>query len=130
MARITTSVGIEPDIYNSIQQVGDFNVSKFLNQQLRIYFGSETNHSAQIIAKINMIEQEIDDKEAELQRLRIQQERAALKEESAVDTFMNAIGDMLVRQGLGWDDIYTAYCSKFGETSKDNWADLKAQYGY
>jgi hypothetical protein len=130
MGRIVTSVSLEPDIYEAIKELDDFKLSTWVNKQLRVYFGSDNRELQDLAARKRMLQQNIEEIQIDILQLSNRMDRIQTEQNSERDEFMNNIGNLLIREGLGWNDVFQRYKARFGEIENDEWETLKASYGY
>lgn len=130
MGRIVTSLSIDPDIYEAIKQLDDFKLSTWVNKQLRVYFAADNRELQDLAARKRMLKEKVEEIEGEILQLSNRMDRIQTEQNSEKDEFMNNIGNLLIREGLGWNDVFQRYKARFGEIENDDWETLKASYGY
>lgn len=130
MGRIVTSLSIEPDIYEAIKELDDFKLSTWVNKQLRIYFGADNRELQDLAARKRMLQEKIEEIQGDILQLSNRMDRVQTEQNTEKDDFMNNIGNLLIREGLGWNDVLQRYAARFGEIERDEWETLKASYGY
>ena len=130
MGRIVTSVSLDPDIYEAIKELDDFKLSTWVNKQLRVYFGADNRELQDLEARKRMLQEKIEEIQGDILQLSNRMDRIQTEQNSEKDEFMNNIGNLLIREGLGWNDVFQRYKARFGELENDEWETLKASYGY
>ena len=130
MGRIVTSVSLDPDIYEAIKELDDFKLSTWVNKQLRVYFAADNRELQELEARKRMLQEKIEEIQGDILQLSNRMDRIQTEQNSEKDEFMNNIGNLLIREGLGWNDVFQRYKARFGEIENDEWETLKASYGY